>query len=282
MNLHADSDVIIASYLSGKEPGSQVIVRELMGYGITRKQAQDIISYLEEKDMIERRTGGSIFYVGDRDTVSPVQQEPVRRASTYTGLTPGIAFELFDPNPNIFRGVVVEEDGIFPETYKRRRAEIKVLLPDRTEKKCIVSTYRNNAFVTNRRYSSRINDIARKMRKGELVLVRQKGVVPGRNGFFSVEPLFSIEEEDNLTLGGNGIVTRVNNNRIYNLPIVEEGSREPEKRRGIGYILGEDSELTSFYVNGAKESIWSILPEARIRSIGMSKDSSRYYVCEIS
>lgn len=161
MSLPYGNQAELTRYFSGKKPGDQVTINELMGrLGIGKNQARDVISYLRDTGILERRSDG--IYLTSRnldgnyrqatDSVqghvegSIPQTHAVAHIPANTSspaypfasrtdvLTPEVAYKLFDPNDHIFRGVVVDEaeSRIDPVTdkYVRRSAGVRVLTSD--------------------------------------------------------------------------------------------------------------------------------------------------------
>ncbi len=199
-----------------------------------------------------------------------------------TALTAQVAYQFFDPSGNIFRGVVAEESGVkrdpVKDEYVRRSAGVRVLTPE-GPRFGIVSQpheYADYGYMRVRMYSDRRRDrisesIARRMKEGELVLVRHSGEFTGKSGrpTWLFEPLYEIREDDQATLNGERIATRADGNRILYLPIVEPGKVRSGVLNGVGYI----EDFTPVYVDGAGDKVWLILPEVNARKVTKQDDS---------
>ncbi len=180
-----------------------------------------------------------------------------------------LAYLYFDPHPDIYRGIVVAKAGYDAKLRRSQRTGIEVLNPDGTVISGLLwPDYETVPSSTDKRSGrsilQRISDL---YEEGDTVLVRRRGSFAGRSGPLPLfGPLISVNSEDNATLNGARIETKIGDKQILHLPIVER-IRGRDISYGIGYVnSGVGTYLVPALIDRADDKVGSILPEVNILS----------------
>ncbi len=185
-------------------------------------------------------------------------------AASRPGLTPEVAYEFFDPNPDIFRADVLERHN----AYGPVRVEVNVLTRSGIQHGTVIADRHERG--------RRLYEIVEGM--DGLVLVRRveqsDGLIGGPMRF---EPLINIRPEDNATSDGKPIATAVAGDKILHLPIVGQSVKQGVTD-GLGYVeAGLDGwgrlSLQPVFVKGAGNKVWRVLPEVYAKAISKERKS---------
>lgn len=247
--------------------------------GMRRADLQKIAQYLVEHGVLRRDPSGYHF-TGDIQGLNIAQHMPASvqrdgrndqtlerdtRNVLYSNPSPDAAYELFDPNSNIFRALVVGETRYNHERNIFFSPQVKVLTPTGKVKTGIVSSYGY------RRRTKIIRTVANKMSLGQYVLVRMAGQTP--YGVWIFEPLVSIVPEDGVSFRGRRLETVFSSDRILDLPIISLGNYN--RQQGVGFEERVSFVKPVFVESGAGE-LWKIVPEMKIID-----DSESRYLAQI-
>lgn len=242
--------------------------------GMRRADLQKIAQYLVEHGVLRCDHSGYHF-TGNTQSLNIAQHTPASvqrdgqnqtlergtRNVLYSNPSPDAAYELFDPNSNIFRALVVGETRYNPERDIFFSPRVKVLTFTGKVKNGVVSSYGY------KRRTKIIRTVSNKMTLGQYVLVRMAGQTP--SGVWIFEPLIRIVPEDGVSFRGRRLETVFSSDKILDLPIISLGNYN--RQQGVGFEERVSFVKPVFVESGTRE-LWKIVPELKI----INDNESRY------
>ena len=242
----------IAKFIKTKKPTDQLTLAELGQLSCLQHTSHNnlrrVMAYLVRLGAVTHRKEG---YFPTRKGLHP-------RAIALLDL----AYLFFDPHPNLYRGIVVAKAGYDVKSRRRQRTIIEVLNPDGSVSSGFLLW---PDYEISPSWRSMLQQISDQYEEGDIALVRRRGSFDGRNGTLSLfEPITSVSSEDNVTLNGVRIETKVDGNQIFYLPVIER-VRGEYMGYGIGYANVEAGKhRVPVLIGRADDKVGSILPEVKI------------------